>query len=84
MIVLRGFRRPPSHVIDRLRAAPAGYLFDVIANGFGVMPDYRAQIAVEDRWAIIAYLRALQASAHATLADVPPAERARLGRGDPR
>ena len=81
MVVRRGLRKPPSHVIDRLRAAPAGYLFDVITNGFGAMPDYRAQIPVPDRWAIVAYMRALQLSAHAALADLPPADRAALERG---
>ena len=62
-------------------AAPAGHFFDVITNGFGAMPDYAAQISASDRWAIIAYVRALQLSAHATLADVPPADRARLEAG---
>ena len=51
----------------------------MITNGFGAMPDYAAQIAVEDRWAIVAYIRALQLSAHATLDDVPPAERGAAG-----
>jgi hypothetical protein len=78
MIVQRGYRRPPSFHIDRLRAAPVGYFFDVISNGFGVMPNYSAQIPVGDRWAIIAYVRALQLSEHATLAEVPPAEQQRL------
>jgi mono/diheme cytochrome c family protein len=67
MVVRRGYRKPPSHVIDRLRQAPAGYFFDVISNGFGAMPDYRSEIPVGDRWAIIAYMRALQLSSHATL-----------------
>ena len=62
---------------DRLRDAPVGHFFDVITNGFGAMPDYAAQITAEDRWAIAAYIRALQLSQHATLADVPPAERSR-------
>lgn len=65
MIVQRGLRRPPSFHIDRLRAAPAGHYFDVMTNGFGAMPDYAAQISVEDRWAIIAYIRALQLSQNA-------------------
>ena len=81
MIVKRGYRQPPPYAIDRLRAAPAGYFFDVITNGFGAMPDYRAQVPVHDRWAIVAYLRALQLSAHATPEDVPPAERTKLGAG---
>ncbi len=84
MVVRRGYRKPPSHVIERLREAPAGYFFDVITNGFGAMPDYRDQVPVRDRWAIVAYMRALQLSEHATEADVPPAERAKLGPGAPK
>ena len=71
MIVRRGFRAPPSFHIDRLRAAPVGHYFDVISNGFGAMPDYAAQIPAHDRWAVIAYIRALQLSQRATPADVP-------------
>ena len=78
MIVRRGYRRPPSFHIDRLRAAAAGYFFDVITRGFGVMPDYSSQIPVEDRWAIVSYIRALQLSQHASLADVPAAEQSKL------
>jgi mono/diheme cytochrome c family protein len=78
MIVQRGYRRPPSYHIDRLRAAPAGYFFDVITHGFGVMPDYSAQVPVNDRWALVSYIRALQLSQHATLADVPAAEQSAL------
>ena len=78
MIVLRGYRRPPSFHQDRLRGAPVGHFFDVITNGFGAMPDYATQVRAEDRWAIIAYVRALQLSEHATLADVPAADRSRI------
>jgi mono/diheme cytochrome c family protein len=78
MIVRRGYRHPPSYHDDRLRSAPVGHFFDVITNGFGAMPDYAAQVAVEDRWAIAAYIRALQLSTHATIADVPPGQRERL------
>jgi mono/diheme cytochrome c family protein len=78
MIVRRGYRRPPSMHQDRLRNAPVGHFFDVMTNGFGAMPDYASQIKVEDRWAIIAYIRALQLSEHATLDDVPPADRSRI------
>jgi mono/diheme cytochrome c family protein len=78
MVVLRGYRRPPSMHQDRLRNAPAGHFFDVITNGFGAMPDYAAQVKAEDRWAIAAYLRALQLSGYATLNDVPPAERDKI------
>jgi mono/diheme cytochrome c family protein len=78
MVVLRGYRRPPSLHQDRLRVAPAGHFFDVITNGFGAMPDYATQVKAEDRWAIVAYVRALQLSEHATLADVPPSERDKI------
>lgn len=79
MVVRRGYRRPPSLHIDRLRQAPVGYLFDVITSGFGAMPDYSAQIAPRDRWAIVAYIRALQLSQQATLADVPEQDRSGIG-----
>jgi hypothetical protein len=78
MIVRRGYRAPPSMHIERLRQAPAGYFFDVMTNGFGVMPDYSQPIRPEDRWAIAAYIRALQLSQHATLADVPADQRKQL------
>ena len=84
MVVRRGFRHPPSYHIDRLRQAPNGYIFDVITNGFGAMQDYSAQIEPADRWAIIAYERALQLSQNATVNDVPPAERAQLNPGGAR
>lgn len=78
MIVQRGLKQPPSFHIDRLREAPAGYFFTVISNGFGVMFDYADRVAPKDRWAIIAYIRALQLSQHATLDDVPAEERQKL------
>ena len=78
MVVLRGFTKPPVVYEERLRNAPVGHFFDVITNGFGAMPDHAAQIKVVDRWAIAAYLRALQAAGSATIDDVPAAERARL------
>jgi mono/diheme cytochrome c family protein len=81
MIVKRGFRAPPSFHIDRLRTAPVGHFFDVITNGFGAMPDYAQQVSPRDRWAIIAYIRALQLSQNATVADVPPHKRAELDTG---
>ena len=71
MVVQRGYKQPPSFHLDRLRQADVGYFFDVITNGFGAMPDYRAQIAPRDRWAIVAYVRALQYSQHAPATDVP-------------
>ena len=78
MIVQRGFRQPPSYHIDRLRQAPVGHFFDVITNGFGSMYSYASRVSPEDRWAIVAYIRALQLSQNATLADVPPEERQKL------
>jgi mono/diheme cytochrome c family protein len=78
MVVRRGYRQPRSFHDDRLRAQPVGYFYDVITNGFGAMPDYAAQVGVRDRWAIVAYVRALQLSQHATLADVPPPVRPQL------
>lgn len=78
MIAMRGHRLPPSFHDERLRNAPAGYFFDVMTNGFGAMYDYAAQIAPEDRWAIVAYVRTLQAARSATPADVPPSERANM------
>jgi hypothetical protein len=62
MIVRRGFRRAASFHDDRLRQAPIGHFFDAITNGWGAMPSYASQIPVQDRWAIIAYIRALQVS----------------------
>jgi mono/diheme cytochrome c family protein len=79
MIVQRGYKQPPSFHDPRLRAVPDGYFFQVITNGFATMPSYAAQVSPRDRWAIVAYLRALQLSQHATLADVPEGERAALG-----
>ena len=74
-IPTRGFRRPPSFHIDRLRKAPIGYFYDVDTNGFGVMPDYASQIAPRDRWCIAAYIRALQLSQNATSSDVPAGQK---------
>jgi hypothetical protein len=78
MIVRRGLRAPPSFHLQRLRNAPPGYFFEVMTNGFGAMADYRAQISVEDRWALTAYIRALQLSQNATLSDVPADRRGEL------
>jgi len=69
MIVRRGFRKPPSYHEQRLHVAPVGHFFDVVTNGWGAMPSYAAQVPVQDRWAIIAYIRALQLTRPAT----PPA-----------
>jgi len=70
MVVQRGFRQA-ANLPQRAPALPAGQIFDTITNGFGAMLDYKAQIQPEDRWRIVAYLRALQLSHHATTADVP-------------
>jgi len=78
IIVRRGYKHPPTFHDDRARALPVGFFFDVITNGFGAMPDYAAQVPVEDRWAIVAYIRALQLSQHATPDDVPADKRAAL------
>jgi mono/diheme cytochrome c family protein len=78
MIPSRGFRRPPSFHTDTLRNARTGHFFDVMTNGFGSMPPYAVQVPVEDRWAIIAYIRALQLSQHATIIDLPADLRAKI------
>ena len=78
LIVLRGFRQPPSYHEDRLIDSPPGHFFDVMTNGFGAMQDYSAQVPVADRWAIAAYIRALQLSRRATVDDVPADRRAEL------
>ena len=71
-VPVRGFpRQPPSYHIARLRQAPLGYFFDVMTNGFGIMSDYASQIPARDRWCIVAYIKALQLSQDATIADVP-------------
>jgi len=78
MIVMRGFPRPTSYHIDRLREAPVGHFFDVISNGLGNMYSYGSRVTPEDRWRIVAYIRALQLSQSATLADVPVQEQEKL------
>lgn len=83
MIVQRGFRQPPSYHSERLRNVPDGHLFDVMTHGFGAMPRYSAQIEPHDRWAIVAYIRALQLSQNAKLDDVPAADRALLEEAQP-
>jgi len=84
MIVLRGFPQPPSYHIDRLRQAPPGHFFDVMTNGLGVMYSYASRVSPEDRWRIAAYIRALQLSQQATLADAPAAERQKLQAEQPK
>lgn len=79
MIVERGFRRPPSFVsTDRLLRSPVGHFYDVISNGFGAMPSYASRVEPRDRWAIVAYIRALERSQNGTLDDVPVAKRDRI------
>jgi len=78
MIVQRGYKQPPSFHIDRLRNSPVGYFYNNITEGYGVMPSYASQIPPEDRWAIVAYIRALQLSQNAQMADLTPEERERL------
>jgi mono/diheme cytochrome c family protein len=82
MIVLRGMKRPPSYHIDRLRESPNGYFYDVITNGFGQMYGYSAQVPPRDRWAIVAYVRALQLSRHARASDLPAELREKIPPGD--
>jgi len=78
IVVQRGYKQPPSYFDSRLRAQPIGYFYDVISHGFGAMPDYAAQLQPQDRWAVAAYIRALQVSRHANVADVPAADRPQL------
>ena len=78
MIPSRGYRRPPSFHTETLRAAASGHLYDVMTNGFGAMPPYAKMIPPQDRWAIVAYIRALQLSQNATVADVPVEDRGKL------
>jgi hypothetical protein len=81
MIVMRGMKRPPTYHQDRLRQVPNGYIYDVITNGFGQMYNYAAQVPPRDRWAIVAYVRALQLSRNARVADLPSEVREKLDSG---
>ena len=83
MVVRRGFRQAASYHSDKLLKAPVGHFFDVITNGFGAMPSYASRVEPDDRWRIIAYIRVLQFSQNATLADVPPDQRAQIDQGPP-
>jgi hypothetical protein len=78
MVAMRGMKHPPSFHQDRLRAEPNGYIYDVVTNGFGAMYGYSAQIPLRDRWAIIAYLRALQLSRNAPVKELPADLREKL------
>jgi mono/diheme cytochrome c family protein len=79
MVAQRGFPAPPSFHSDRLRNAPIGHFVDVAANGYGAMYPYAARVSPEDRWAIAAYIRALQLSRNARAGDLTPADRKALG-----
>src|SRR5881296_3669011 len=78
MVVQRGFRPPPSFHLDRLREAPVGHFYDVITNGFGAMWSYASRIPPRDRWAIVAYVRALQLSQNVRAGDLAPEDRRNL------
>jgi len=78
MVAMRGMKHPPSFHVERLRQEPNGYFYDVITNGFGAMYPYAAQIPPRDRWTIVAYLRALQLSRNAHVAELPAGEREKL------
>jgi mono/diheme cytochrome c family protein len=77
-VVRRGFPHPPSYHEQRLRDAPDRHFFDVISNGYGIMHSYADRVAPQDRWAIVAYIRALQLSQHAQVAQLPTSVRAKL------
>ena len=79
IVVQRGFRRPRSFHVDALRTSPPGYFYDVMTNGFGLMPSYAPQIPVEDRWAIAGYIRALQLAQNATEDDLAAEDLEQLG-----
>jgi|SRR5208283_1741103 len=81
MVAMRGMKHPPSYHQERLRAEPNGYYFDVVTNGFGAMYGYASQIPPRDRWAIIAYVRALQLSRNAPVGELPAELREKLMAG---
>ena len=83
LVVLRGFRQPPSYFTDKLKKAPVGHFFDVMSNGFGSMPSYGSRVPPDDRWRIAAYIRVLQFSEHARIDDVPPEKRPEIDKGPP-
>ena len=96
IVVQRGFTKPPNFLTDAsrglayqgmnvsLRDVPAGYIFEVITNGYGAMPDYVQQVPPHDRWAIIGYVRALQLSRYAPVNSLSPEDRAKLPEGGSR
>ncbi len=78
MVVLRGYRQAASFYSDKLVHAPVGHYYDVISNGFGAMPNYASRVQPDDRWRVIAYIRALQLSESASVNDVPADQRQNL------
>lgn len=78
MIVQRGFRRPPSYHDPRLKAAPSSYYYDVMTNGFGAMSSYADQLTPEDRWKVVAYIRALQLSQNASVAELADTDKTKI------
>src|SRR5215468_7311867 len=82
MIAMRGFRHPPTYHQDRLRSAPTSHFYDVMTNGFGAMPSYAEVVTPEDRWKIIAYIRALQASQNAKAGELAEHDRRELEKAD--
>jgi mono/diheme cytochrome c family protein len=82
-VVQRGYKQPPAYTDAKVLQAPVGHYFDVMTNGYGAMPDYAAQVSAPDRWRIAAYIRALQLSQRATLADVPADKRNQLAEPPP-
>jgi hypothetical protein len=83
MIVQRGYKQPPSFHEERLRSMPPGYFFQVMTNGFVTMPSYALQVQPEDRWAIAAYVKALQLSRHVDATELTADERAKLDNPEP-
>jgi mono/diheme cytochrome c family protein len=82
MVVERGYKKPPTYHSDRLRGLPVGHFFEVMTQGYGMMPSMASQVGVDDRWAIAAYIRALQLSQFANVNELPAATRAQLERED--
>ena len=80
MVVQRGFSAPPSYHIDRLRQGPTEHFYDVMTNGYGAMYSFAQRVPPPDRWAIASYIRALQLSEQATVADLAPDQRAELAK----
>src|SRR5262245_8093767 len=78
MVAERGFRHPPTYHQDRLRKAPTSHFYDVVTNGYGAMPSYTDQLTPEDRWKVIAYIRALQLSQNASYGELPAAEKQKI------